>query len=153
MVQPMSTRPGHGAARPSHGAARPSHGAARPGHGAARTGHGAARTSHGAARTSHCRPLGRADCCSAPPAPVRFLGLAAELLPGYASCETRLPWLGGWRQGASCVSSSSPELAGCAGTAGPLPCAGAHFVFEVGLLFLAARDRSILLVADGASRQ
>jgi hypothetical protein len=51
------------------------------------------------------------------------------------------------------VLSSSPELAGRAATAGPLPCAGAHFCFEVGLLFFAARDRSILLVADSASRQ
>jgi hypothetical protein len=31
-----------------------------------------------------------------------------------ASCEARLPWPGGWRQGASRVPSSSPELAGCA---------------------------------------
>jgi hypothetical protein len=82
-----------------------------------------------------------------------MIDLKAMMRPASASCGARLPWLGRWRRGGSCVSSSSPELAGRAATAGPLPCAGAHFCFEVGLLFLAARDRSILLVADGASRQ
>ena len=76
-----------------------------------------------------------------------------RLASAYASCEARLPCPGGWWQGAFYVPSSSPMFACGAAIAGPLPCAGAHFCFVVGLLFLAARDRSIFLVADGASRQ